>query len=119
MNLNNPFDLNSLNNGDASGDDSTKVMSPEGISRYFNLCVEKEDEKVEEWISRIRSEIDADHTSCTPDTSKYMKTISLLIEEIKKKHSPQVIIDVLHRYLLLNIRFFISFLRCALTAVSM
>ena len=55
MNLNNPFDLNSLNNGDASGDDSTKVMSPEGISRYFNLCVEKEDEKVEEWISRIRS----------------------------------------------------------------
>ena len=119
MNLNNPFDVNSLDKGDASGDDSTKVMSPGGINSYFFiLCVDKEDEKVEEWISKIRSEIEEDNGSSRMDTSKYTKTISLLIEEIKKEHNPEVTVNVLHRFLLLNVRFCISFLRCALSTVS-
>ena len=119
MNLNNPFDVNSLDKGDASGDNSTKVMSPGGINSYLILCVDKEDEKVEEWISRIRSEIEEDNASSTMDTSKYTKTLSLLIEEIKKEHNPEVTINVPYRFLLLNVRFCISFLRCVLTTVSM
>lgn len=119
MNLNNPFDVNSLDKGDASGDDSTKVMSHEGINSFLIRCVDKGDEKVEEWISRIRSEIEDDNASSTMDTSKYTKTISLLIEEIKKEHNPEVTVNVLYRFLLLNFRFCIFFLRCALTKVSM
>ena len=119
MNLNVPLDLNSLSTGDASGDDSAMVISQEGSSYYRRIPVDREDEKVEEWISRIQSDFFTNQGSCTLDTSKCMKILSMLIEEVKKKHSSQVIVDVLNLFLILNLRFYIYFLRCVLITVSM
>lgn len=95
MNLNAPLDPNSLNTGDASGDDSAMVTSPEGNSHCCGLCVDKENETIGEWISRMRSELSADQVSGSLGTSRYIKALPILIEEIKKGHSLQIKLDVL------------------------
>ena len=94
MDNNVAFALSTLVGEDKIQNDSVLQELGLGDNFYYNLPEEKEDVKMWQWITSIREDILAERESYVVDTSKTMKTLPMLIEEIKKRHCPQVIVEV-------------------------
>ena len=95
MDSNVAFALSTLVREDTNQNDSAIQELGLGTNFYYNLPEEKEDVKMWQWITSIREDILAERESYVVDTSKTMKTLPMLIEEIKKRHCPQVIVEVI------------------------
>ena len=94
MDNNVAFALSTLVGEDKNQSDSVLQELGLGDNFYYNLPEEKEDVKMWQWITSIREDILAERESYVVDTSKTMKTLPMLIEEIKKRHCSQVIVEV-------------------------